>query len=174
MQAKVIITWGMILVAGSAMAAGGNAEGAGSGQAGAEQREMGLAEELGLSESKGAEMRERIRAMRKQMAGLKHEHDSAQAALEKLLDADTIDEAAVWKAVDTMNRCMNDMTRARVKSRMELHKNLTDEQRARMSELRREMKQRREERMEKNKEQFRQERESFRGKRQSAGEGGER
>ncbi len=173
MQVKVILVYGMILLAGAAMGEGEDAAGGRRGATGGGQREKGLVEELGLSESKGAALREHMQSMHKRMGEFKQEHDSAQAALESLLDADSIDEAAVWKAVDTMNRCMNEMTRARVQSRMELQKSLTEEQRVRMRELRHEMKQRREKRMEKGRDRFQQERESFRGKKQSSGESGE-
>lgn len=113
----------------------------------------GLGAKLGLSDEKRAELKEQIQQMRQQMIELKSERDATQKEIEQLLEADSIDESAVWKAVDKMTQVTGDILKARVKTRIEISKLLTPEQKARMKELRQQMKQRRGERLEKWREQ---------------------
>lgn len=114
---------------------------------GAEKTERGLAAELGLAEEKRADLKEKMREMRLKMTNLKSEHDAARAALENILDADTVDEAAVWRAVDDLHRIEGEILKTRVATRLKVDMELTPEQRERMKELRRRTEQKRRERI---------------------------
>lgn len=113
----------------------------------ADKRERDLGTELGLCEEKGAELKEQMRQMRAQMVELKEKYDDARAELNRLLDADPMDEAEIWRAVEKMHGISGEMLNARISTRLAVNKKLTVEQRQRMNELRREMHQRRRDRL---------------------------
>ena len=140
-----------VLLAGAVRGWAGNTEGQKGRDAGCftGRTEKCLAAELGLAGEKSAELKEKMQEMRKKIAGLKSEHDTAMASLDKLLQADPIDEAAVWKAFDELRRIEAQMLKVRISTRLEVSKNLTPEQRKRMAEMRAKMEQKRRERMEK-------------------------
>jgi Spy/CpxP family protein refolding chaperone len=99
----------------------------------------GLAGELGLSAEKAAEVKNIIHETRKAMIKLKADRDLARADLNKLFEADKLDEKAITAAAEKLAQVNGDLTRTMVKGRLAVSALLTPEQRERMHGLRKGM-----------------------------------
>ena len=98
--------------------------------------------ELGLSSNQMAEVKQKMEDTRKDMTQLDSAREAARADLEKLVTVETLDEKAILAAGDKLAQIHADITRLQIRSRLDIAKLLTPEQRKTWNETHKGMKER--------------------------------